>query len=91
MKKEVQIYIREILAGLKALLPEGNHNFQLGEDGRLWLWVHINDVFQSIIFDENYEDIQPDMLVVAIIDELKKAGYKIWGNDSQNVSKPANP
>lgn len=84
MNKEVQIYIREILAGLKALLPDGNHNFQLGEDGRLWLWVSINGVFQSVIFDENYEEIEPDTVVIEVIDSLCKAGYNIW------VDKPLN-
>lgn len=88
MKKEVQIYIREILAGLKALLPEGNHSFQLGEDGRLWLWVCINGVFQSIIFDENYEDIEPDTVVVDIVKSLGEAGYNIWADKPIN-NKPA--
>ncbi len=88
MKKEVQIYIREVLAGLKALLPEGNHNFQLGEDGRLWLWVCINGVFQSIIFDENYEDIEPDTVVVEIVKSLGEAGYNIWADKPIN-NKPA--
>lgn len=88
MKKEVQIYIREILAGLKALLPDGKHNFQLGEDGRLWLWVCINGVFQSIIFDENYEDIEPDTVVVEIVKSLGEAGYSIWADKPIN-NKPA--
>jgi hypothetical protein len=79
MKEDVQKYILEILTRLKALLPNGNHNFQLGEDGRLWLWVAINDKFQSIIFDESYEDILPEKIIDEITESLIDAGYE-FGN-----------
>lgn len=80
MKKEVQLYILKVLELLKInLKSEQKHNFSLGEDGRLWLWIRIEvaDVWQSIIFDEKYEDISPEKLVEDIIVDLKNNGYKI--------------
>lgn len=77
MKEIVQVYILKTLQALKAAIPNGNHNFQLGDDGRLWLWVMLGEKWQSIIFDENYEDIEPEKLVSDIIEMLKNGGYKI--------------
>lgn len=77
MKEEVQKYLIEILTRIKGFLPDGKHCFQLGDDGRLWLWVNTGKEFQSIIFDENYEDITPEKLVDEVIESLKGAGYKI--------------
>lgn len=80
MKKEVQIYIEEVLRLITELIPlkpGQNHSFQLGGDGRLWLWLLIGDTFQSIIFDDNYEDITPAQLVEGIKQDLIKGGYKL--------------
>lgn len=77
MKKEVQIYILSILTSLNQILPGVNHNFALGADGRLWLWIGVQDKWQSIIFDENYEDIQPEKLIEEILKSLKESGYEI--------------
>lgn len=78
MKQEVQIYITRLLKLLEEKIPSGkaNHNFQIN-DGQLYLWIMINNLWQSIIFDENYEDKSPETIIEEIIIELKKAGYKI--------------
>jgi hypothetical protein len=78
MKKEVQIYILELLKYIREKFPsQMNHNIQIGEDGRLWLWISINDIWQSIIFTENYEDISPVDVVNQIVASFIKAGYKV--------------
>ena len=75
MKKEVQIYILELLTLCKSKFNKSN--FQIGEDGRLWLWLQIEDVWQSIIFDENYEDKKPSIVFDEILDNLIEGGYNI--------------
>jgi hypothetical protein len=76
MKEEVQKYITEILSILKEKIPsDWKHNFQLGEDGRLWLWIKIGDQYQSIIFDEEYEDKTAKEITDLIFIDLTKAGY----------------
>ncbi len=79
MKKEVQIYILELLKLLKEKFSDGkaNPSLQIGEDGCLLIWIPIGETFQSIIFDEEYEDITPKEIFDDIIDCLLKAGYKI--------------
>lgn len=72
MKKEVQIYIAEILRRLILAFPhKSNHNFTIGEDGLLWLWIAIGDNWHSIIFDEEYEDKKPKEVVEDIVKLLK--------------------
>lgn len=77
MKEEVQKYILAILTELKRKIPTDAHCLKLGEDGRLWLWIDINGLYQSIIFDENYEDVCPEKVVEDIIISLKEAGYQL--------------
>lgn len=78
MKEEVQKYIIELLDYLDQRIPSGgNHSFKLGEEGRLWLWVNFGDKWQSIIFDEEYENISPKETVDDIIITLKEVGYQI--------------
>jgi hypothetical protein len=79
MKKEVQIYILELLKLFKEKFATANRNPSLliGEDGNLWLWLPIGEIFQSIIFDEDYEDITPQQSFDAIIKDLSKAGYDV--------------
>lgn len=84
MKKEVQEYILSVLKLLKEKIKTGTHSFQLGEDGRLWLWVQVGDKFQSIIFDEDYQDIEPAELVDGIVKTLVDAGYSVPSEEKAN-------
>ena len=79
MKKEIQIYILELLKLFKEKFSDGKSNpsFQIGEDGRLWLWLPIGEIYQSIIFDEENEDMTTKEIFDDVIDSLLKAGYKI--------------
>lgn len=78
MKKEYQEYLVELLTLVKNKFQVENKNPSLciGENGRLWMWIPIGEIYQSIIFDEEYEDKTPTELFNSICDDLKNAGYK---------------
>lgn len=71
MRESVQKYILSILERLNDRLGNrtGSDYFTIGGDGRLWLWIYIPEInnHQSIIFDEDYEDIEPEEVVDGIM------------------------
>jgi len=79
MQKEIQVYLTKFLKQLQHKIPTGKarHNFQIGDDGVLTLWIMVNNKWQSILFDDYYDDMIPEELVDNIINHLKEAGYKI--------------
>lgn len=84
MKEEVQVYILELLTILMKKIPceIGAHGFFIGVDGRLTLQMKVQnaageDLFQPIIFDENYEDVTASELANNICRDLKSAGYQV--------------
>lgn len=78
MQKEAQVYLTKFLKLLQEVIPTGeaNHNFQF-EGGFLVLWIMVDDRWQSIVFNEEYDDYTPEELVDDIVTQLKIGGYKI--------------
>ncbi len=84
MKKEMVVYLQEVLRILKIRIPtECNHNFSLitnkehdlGNQLCLWLRVEEKKTFQSILFDEEDDNKTPSEFVENIITDLISAGY----------------
>lgn len=77
MDKNVQIYITKLLTLFKTKFGK-NVILTIGDDERLWLWIPIGKIHQSIIFDEDYPiSMSPTECFETIISELKKGGYSV--------------
>lgn len=81
MKKEIQEFVVRLLELINDRFPtkKCKHNLQLGENGFLWLWIYIESkgVWQSIIFDTEYNNETPEQITDGIVKNLKEVGYEI--------------
>ena len=84
MKKEIIEYIHQVLLILSKRIPtKCNHNFSLITNkehnlkNQLCLWIRVEEknVFQSILFDDKYDNETPSELVEEIINNLILDGY----------------
>jgi hypothetical protein len=81
MKKETQDYIERILRLLIEKLPQSNPNHKFWIEpttNKLALDIFIGNTIQTVTFEHGEEQFDnPDELVNAIFDDLRKSGYQV--------------